>query len=137
MPAALARRGSVKASSCSSVRPGTNPSGPNIFILSSSHGRTWSIAIFSESAICTEYPIIRSPPSSVSFPCLARVSCHRLITSSLAPPAAAPPPMNPLIPCLAMKSMAGWPALTIGCQHSTGRVLGLGTKVISSSWYPL
>ena len=39
----------------------------------------------------------------------------------------------PLMPYLAMKSMARSLALTIGCQHSTGTVRGLGTSVMFSS----
>src|ERR1700756_2659960 len=53
----------------------------------------------------------RSPPSSVSRPARARASRKARTTLSLAPPAAAPPPMRPLMPCLAMKSSARWLAL--------------------------
>src|SRR2546425_3790321 len=69
---------------------------------------------------------LRLPPG-------ARASRKAWITLSLAPPAAAPPPMMPLMPCLAMKSSARVLALTTGCQHSTGKVFGRGTSVISES----
>ena len=56
--------------------------------------------------------------------------------AALEAPRATPPPLTPWIPCLAMKFMPGGLALTIGCQHSTGRCKGRGTRVISSSSYP-
>ena len=80
-----------------------------------------------------EKPMQRSPPSSVSRPARARASRKAWTTFSLAPPCAAPPPMMPLMPCLAMKSSARSLALTTGCQHSTGSVFGRGTSVISLS----
>ena len=40
--------------------------------------------------------------------------------------------MKPFMPCFAMKSTPLRLALTMGCQHSTGRP-DLGTRVISSS----
>ena len=67
----------------------------------------------------------RSPPSSVSPPRPGPgPPGRRAYSLSLAPPAAAPPPMMPLMPCLAMKSSARGLALTTGCQHSTGNVFG-------------
>ena len=39
--------------------------------------------------------------------------------------------MTPLMPCRAMKSSPRGLALTIGCQHSTGRRSGRGTRVMS------
>ena len=56
-------------------------------------------------------------------------------TWSAAPPGAAPPPMMPLIPYLAMKFRPRSDAETTGCHHSTG-CFGRGTRVISSSSYP-
>ncbi len=89
------------------------------------------MACSSVSARWMVYPMVRSPPNSVSRPAWAKVSRHCSITRSVVPPEAAPPPMMPLMPCFTMKSMALWLALTTGCQHSTGKVRGLGTKVIS------
>ena len=52
---------------------------------------------------------------------------------STAPPSAEPPPITPEMPYLAMKSKARAEPLWIGCQHSTGRRVGRGTRVISFS----
>src|SRR3972149_6189090 len=41
---------------------------------------------------------------------------------------AAPPPISPLIRCFIMKSRPRAPALTTGCQHSTGWGGGRGAR---------
>ncbi len=47
------------------------------------------------------------------------------------PPSAEPPPMTPWMSCFAMKSSARREPPWIGCQHSTGRRAGRGTRVNS------
>lgn len=95
--------GSAIALICSSDKPHTNPRGANIFMFSSKNGRASRMAFASVSAMCQVSPRARSVPSTVSRPTCPRASRHAVITRSAAPSAAAPPPIIPLIPCLAIK----------------------------------
>src|ERR1700732_321423 len=66
------------------------------------------------------------------------VTAHRVrnaLVAWIGPSAivAAPPPTRPLMPWRSMNSIPRVLALTIGCQHSTGRLTGRGTRVSSLS----
>ena len=129
--ATTAVAGSSSAVICSSVMPRTNPRGANTLTFSSKNIDASAMAFSSVSAMYIGMPMARSSPISVSRPALSWASLQAETTCCVWPAAAAPP-MKPFMPCFAMKSTPLRLALTIGCQHSTGRP-DLGTSVISSS----
>src|SRR5262249_16445383 len=84
------------------------------------------------SAMYKRKPKHSRSPSSIGFPSFACAACQSSTTLCIAPPSAEPPPTIPWMPCLAMNSSARAEPPWIGCQHSTGRLSGRGTRVSSS-----
>ena len=117
------------------VRQSTHePRGANIFICSSKY----LLALLDRLFLCIG-DMVGEPDNKVTAqvpsPCH---TCLHPLPSMYHPfpphrPPAAPPPIMPLMPCFAIRFSPRSLALTIGCQHSTGRLSGRGTKVTSSN----
>ena len=125
--------GSASASICSSLRPRTNPSGAEHLHVLLEKGRASAIAFSGVSATWVEKVTSRSSPGSVSRPAARQRVPPREHRPLVRPAHGGASPDNALHPVPDHEVEARGLALTIGCQHSNGRLSGFGTRVISSS----